>query len=79
MTDTAKKDLAEAYRLMMDSAAWKHFVVNTLDEIERQALNDFQSFAITPNTLGDLADFRGQIKAIRRIRANLAYVVEGLQ
>lgn len=75
MTDQEKKDLAQSYQTMMDLAAWKHFDKNTLGAIERRAINDL----ITPDVAGDLADLRGQIKAIRKVRSDLSYILEGLK
>lgn len=79
MTDQEKKDLAQSYQTMMDQGAWKHFTENVLGKIERDAISDFDLFALNPNTLADLGEARGRRRAIIRIRSEINYIVEGLK
>lgn len=79
MTDQEKKDLAQSYRTMMDQGAWKHFSDTVLGKIERDAINDFDLFAISPSTLADLGEARGRRRAVMKIRSEINYILEGLK
>lgn len=75
MSDQAKKDLADAYRLMMESAAWKHFDANILGIVEQQALRDEDSTALGDLTVASISECRGRRNAIRKIKSDVAYIV----
>ena len=80
MTDTERKDLAQAYQLMMQSAAWKHFEAS-LNLIAEKATKDEDSIdtLILAESIGFIGECRGRRAAIHKIRLNLSYVLEGLK
>ncbi len=79
MTDQAKKDLADSYRVMMEMSAWKHFERNVLNRIEDQATKDEDSVALDDLTTARIAECRGRRKAIVKIKTDLDYIVNGIK
>lgn len=77
MTDQEKKDLAIAYRLMLDSAAWKHFETNTLNRIKELAIADEDAMPVTDINAGYYGVCRGKRQAIDKIKKDLIYILEG--
>lgn len=80
MTDQERKDLAQAYQLMMQSAAWKHFDAVVLGPIADKATKDEDAIDIMnlDRSVGLLGECRGRRNAIRKIKSELAYIVDGL-
>lgn len=80
MTDQARKDLAQSYQLMMQSAAWKHFE-SSLDVIADKATKDEDAVDILnlDRSVGMLGECRGRRNAIRKIKSELSYILEGLK
>lgn len=80
MSDQAKKDLAQAYQLMMQSAAWKHFEAS-IDLISERATSDEDSIPTEAldRSIGSIGESRGRRAAIHKIKTNLSYVLEGLK
>lgn len=77
MIDQAKQDLAQSYQLMMQSAAWKHFETS-LDVIADKATKDEDSIDILnlDRSVGLLGECRGRRNAIKKIKGDLAYILE---
>lgn len=78
MTDQEKKDLALSFRTMMDQAAWKHFEW-ILKRVEDQAVRDEDMMPISSMSLGDIGECRGRRNAIRKVRSDLDYILNGLK
>lgn len=79
IVDQGKKDLAQAYQVMMGLAAWKHFEVNVLNRIESQAMKDEDNIPLDELSTARIAECRGRRKAIDKIKNDLQYIVEGLK
>ena len=77
--EKAKKDLAEAYRLMMNLAAWKHFETNVLNRIEEQATKDEDNVPLDELTTARIAECRGRRKTIDKIKNDIDYIVNGFR
>lgn len=77
MTDQERKDLAQAYRTMMDLAAWKHFVTG-LDRIAEMATKDEDMIPTEAldRSIGAIGEARGKRAAIHKIRQDLAFILE---
>lgn len=80
MTDTERKDLAQAYHLMMQSAAWKHFI-GFIYQIEAKATKDEDAIDILnlDRSIGMLGECRGRRNTVRKIEIELSYILEGLK
>ena len=79
MVDQGKKDLAEAYQVMMGLAAWKHFEVNILNRIDDQATRDEDMIPLDDLSMVRIAELRGKRRAIDKIKTDIEYIVNGLQ
>lgn len=81
MTDQERKDLAEAYRTMMDLAAWKDFESRILNPIEANATKDEDAIPTMDLTMaiGRIGECRGKRWAIGSIKSSLNYILEGLK
>lgn len=77
MTDQEKKDLAESYQTMMNLAAWKHFE-GILKNLETIATKTEDEIDIASLNLAQIAECRGRRNAIKQIRSQLHYILEGL-
>lgn len=77
MTDQEKKDLAQAYQLMLDTAAWKHFEKTILDSIKQRAVFDEDAMPITDLNPGFYGVCRGKRQAIDKIKKDIIYILEG--
>jgi len=77
MTDQEKKDLAQAYRTMMDLAAWKHFE-KMISNIELIAVKNEDDVSIEDLNIARIAECRGRRAAIKQIRGELNYILQGL-
>lgn len=73
----ARKDLAEAYQVMLGLAAWKHFETNILNRIEDQATKDEDNVPLDELSTAKIAECRGRRKAIDKIKSDLDYIVNG--
>lgn len=73
----AKKELAEAYTVMMGLSAWRHFEVNILNRIEDQATKDEDGVALDELTPARIAECRGRRKAIDKIHTDLDFILHG--
>lgn len=81
MTDQERKDLAQAYQLMMQSAAWEHFRRTILDSISDKATKDEDAVDILnlDRSVGMLGECRGRRNAIRKIKSELGYILQGIK
>lgn len=77
----AKKDLAESYRNMMELAAWKHFELNILNRIEKQATKDEDNIPVSEldKSIGKMGECRGRRGAIQKIKDDLEYILHGIK
>lgn len=78
MTDQERKDLAHSFRTMMDQAAWRHFEA-ILDNVESGAIRDEDALPIAELNLAEIGECRGRRNAIRKVRSDLGYILEGLK
>lgn len=75
----AKKDLADAYQVMMGLSAWKHFETNVLRRIEEQATKDEDNVPLDELSTARIAECRGRRKAIEKILSDVDYIINGLK
>jgi len=78
MTDQEKKDLAQSFRTMMDQAAWKHMEF-ILANVEHNAIKDEDALPITSLNLAEIGECRGRRNAIRKVKSDLDYILNGLK
>lgn len=71
IADQKAKEKAQAYKEMMNSWAYKDFE-NTMNDIRSEALEK----AIASSSMEEVQVQRGIVKAIDRLKAEAAYVLE---
>lgn len=79
MTDQERKDLAEAYHLMMEMAAWKHFEKNSLHAVVAQSIKDEDAMPIDELNLSRIGECRGRRNGIRKVLSDVVFILEGLR
>lgn len=78
MTDQERKDLAVAYRTMMDQAAWKHFsgMLSRLKELATKNEDEIPAHELD-KSIGFIGECRGRRSTIDKINTELDYILNG--
>lgn len=73
----ASIELANAYREMMSTFAWKHLQGVVIAGIKSDTNHDLDQMPIAELTVGHVAEARGIRKAFERIEAELNWILQG--
>lgn len=73
----ANAELANAYREMMGTFAWKHLNANIFEMIRQESLKQFDDLPSELVSVASAAELRGIRKCLGRIATEIGYILDG--